>query len=71
METTDIRGLLGQVFRDITEVVAPRDLEDALFSMCAMIAMRGKNWTFAQRWMDKIQEKEDSEKKMSEWLAKK
>ena len=60
-----------QTFRDITAVVAPRDLQDALFSMCAMIAMRGKNWTFAQRWMDKIQEKEASEKKMSEWLAKK
>lgn len=59
-----------QTFRDITEVAAPRNLEDALFSVCAMIAMRGKNWAFAQRWMDKIQEKDPSEEKMTEWLAK-
>ncbi|MBK9335534.1 MAG: hypothetical protein IPM98_02655 [Lewinellaceae bacterium] len=58
-----------QTFRDITEIKAPRDLEDALFSLCAMIAMREQNWGFARRWMDKIREKDPSEEKMAQWLA--
>jgi hypothetical protein len=69
------KGKTGDVpfhtFRDITEIKAPRDLEDALFSLCAMIAMREKSWEFARRWMDKIHEKDTSEEKMAQWLARK
>ncbi len=60
-----------KTFRDITEVNASRDLEDALFSICAMIAVGEKKWEFAQRWMDKIKNKEANEEKMSAWLAEK
>ena len=60
-----------KTFRDITEVTADRDLESALFSICAMIAASEKNWEFAQRWMDKIKNKEANEEEMALWLAKK
>jgi hypothetical protein len=57
-------------FRDITAVQATRDLEDAVFSLCAMIAVRNRNWQFAKRWMDKIQEKDETETRMAAWLDK-
>lgn len=57
--------------RDITEVKAPRDLKDALFSVCSMIAISRKNWEYAGRWMDKIREKDDLDRKMAAWLEKK
>jgi len=57
-------------FRDITAVQATRDLEDAVFSLCAMIAVRNRNWQFAKRWMDKIQEKDETETRMAVWLDK-
>lgn len=60
-----------KTFRDITDVTATRDLEDALFSICAMIAVSDKNWDAAKRWMDKIKDKEDNEEKMAAWLAAK
>lgn len=59
-----------QTFRDITAVEAPRDLEDALHSICGMIALDKGKLTFAKQWMEKIQEKNLQEVKMTEWLAK-
>ncbi len=60
-----------ETFRDITAVTVPRDFQDALFSMCAVLAMRDKNWEFAKRWMDKIKEKDSREIAMAEWMAEK
>lgn len=57
-------------FRDITEVQPTRDLQDAVFSLCAMIAARERNWAFAKRWMEKIREKDEAEDKMAAWLEK-
>lgn len=57
-------------FRDITAVEPTRDLQDAVFSLCAMIAMEKKNWAFAKRWMGRIREKNAQELAMSEWLEK-
>lgn len=68
-------GLAGSgpftTFRDITAVQPTRDLEDAVFSLCAMIAVRDRNWQFAKRWMDKIQTKDQDESRMAAWLEKK
>lgn len=58
-------------FRDITEVSAPRDLQDALFAVCTMIAISEEKWDFAQRWMGKIKEKEADEIQMEQWVAEK
>ncbi|TNE57408.1 MAG: hypothetical protein EP344_11160 [Bacteroidetes bacterium] len=57
-----------RTFRDITEVQVTRGFEDALFALCAMIAVDDQNWPVARRWMDKIQDKEVSEVKMADWL---
>jgi hypothetical protein len=45
-----------------------RDLQDAVFSLCATIAMRNKNWQFAKRWMGRIREKDSQETALSAWL---
>lgn len=58
-------------FRDITEVAAPRDLQDALFAVCTMIAINEEKWDFAQRWMGKIKEKEADEIQMEKWVTEK
>ncbi|MBK8966216.1 MAG: hypothetical protein R3D58_23320 [Saprospiraceae bacterium] len=58
-------------FRDITEVAAPRDLQDALFAVCTMIAINEEKWDFAQRWMEKIKDKDAAEVQMAQWVAEK
>jgi hypothetical protein len=58
-------------FRDITEVSAMRDLQDALFWVCTMIAINDEKWDFAQRWMDKIKDKGAEENETAQWVAKK
>ncbi|MCK6693344.1 MAG: hypothetical protein L6Q97_14765 [Thermoanaerobaculia bacterium] len=67
-------GLAGSgpfmTFRDITEVQPTRDLQDAVFSLCAMIAVRDRNWQFAKRWMEKIKDKDEAESRMVAWLDK-
>lgn len=60
-----------KTFRDITDVQVPRDLEDALFSLCAMIAVREEKFDVARRWMGRIKEKDPGEVSMTEWLAEK
>lgn len=68
-------GLAGSgpfmTFRDITEVQPTRDLQDAVFSLCAMIAARDRNWPVAKRWMEKIREKDEAESRMAAWVNKK
>lgn len=68
-------GLAGSgpfmTFRDITEVQPTRDLQDAVFSLCAMIAARDRNWPVAKRWMEKIRDKDEAESKMAAWVDKK
>lgn len=68
-------GLAGSgpfmTFRDITEVQPTRDLQDAVFSLCAMIAARDRNWPVAKRWMEKIRDKDEAESKMAAWLDRK
>lgn len=59
-----------KTFRDITAVQPERDLQDAVFSLCAMIAVNKKNWAFAKRWMGRIREKNAEELAMSDWLDK-
>jgi hypothetical protein len=59
-----------KTFRDITDVQPARDLQDAVFSLCAMIALRNKNWEFAKRWTGRIREKEPQELAMADWLEK-
>lgn len=55
-------------FRDVTAVQPARDLQDAVFSLCTMIAMSNKNWQFAKRWLGRIREKDTQEMAMSAWL---
>jgi hypothetical protein len=57
-----------ETFRDITAVQPTRDLKDAVFSLCAMIAIGNKNWPVAKRWMERIREKDNQEMVMTEWL---
>lgn len=57
-----------KTFRDITAVQPTRDLQDAVFSLCTMIAVGNKKWAFAKRWMGRIREKDDQETAMSAWL---
>lgn len=59
-----------KTFRDITAVQPERDLQDAVFSLCAMIAVNKKNWGFAKRWMGRIREKNAEELAMANWLEK-
>jgi len=59
-----------ETFRDITNVSVTRDFQDALFSMCAVLAMREKNWEFARRWMDKIKNKTPEEELLAQQMAK-
>lgn len=59
-----------KTFRDITAVQPTRDLQDAIFSVCAMIAVRKKNWQVAKRWMGRIREKEPQEMAMNDWIGK-
>jgi hypothetical protein len=59
-----------KTFRDITEVQPTRDLQDAIFSLCATIAIQNKNWEFAKRWMGRIREKEPQELAMADWVDK-
>jgi hypothetical protein len=59
-----------KTFRDITDVQPARDLQDAVFSLCAMIALRNKNWEFAKRWTGRIREKVPQELAMADWLEK-
>lgn len=58
-----------QTYRDITAVQPTRDLQDAIFSLCAMLAVRNRNLPAAKRWMAKIQEKDAMDEKMANWLA--
>jgi hypothetical protein len=55
-------------FRDVTAVQPTRDLQDAVFSLCTMIAIRNKNWQFAKSWMGRIREKDNEEMAMAQWL---
>lgn len=57
-----------KTFRDITAVQPTRDLQDAVFSLCTMIAVGNKKWVFAKRWMDRIRDKNSEEVAMSAWL---
>ena len=57
-----------KTFRDITAVQPTRDLQDAVFSLCTMLAIREKNWPFAKRWMGRIREKDNQEVTMAAWL---
>lgn len=57
-------------FRDITAVQPTRDLQDAVFSLCAMIAIRNRNMQFAKRWMSRIREKNPQETALAEWVDK-
>lgn len=57
-----------ETFRDITAVQPTRDLQDAVFSLCAMIAIGNKKWPVAKRWMERIREKNNQEIVMTEWL---
>lgn len=59
-----------KTFRDITKVQPARDLEDAVFSLCAMIAVKDKKWVFAKRWMGRIRDKNAEEIAMSDWIEK-
>ncbi len=57
-----------KTFRDITAVQPTRDLQDAVFSLCTILAMREKNWQFAKRWVGRIREKDNQEMVMAAWL---
>lgn len=57
-----------KTFRDVTAVQPTRDLEDALFSLCSIIAIRNRNWQFAKKWMGRIREKDNQEMAMADWL---
>lgn len=57
-----------KTFRDVTAVQTTRDLQDAVFSLCSVIALRDKNLAMAKRWMSRIREKDNQETVMSEWL---
>lgn len=57
-----------KTFRDITSVQPTRDLQDAIFSLCTMLAARQGKWIFAKRWMGRIREKNSEEIAMSAWL---
>lgn len=57
-----------KTFRDITAVQPARDLQDAIFSLCTMIAARERKWPVAKRWMGRIREKNSEEMAMSAWL---
>lgn len=59
-----------KTFRDITAVEPTRDLQDALFSLCAKIAMSEENWEFAKRWMSRIREKNAEEMATTDWLER-
>jgi len=58
-------------FRDITEVAAPRDLQDAIFAVCTMLAINEEKWDFAQRWIEKIKEKEADDEVVAQWVSEK
>lgn len=60
-----------KTFRDITDVQPVRDLQDAIFSLCTMLAAREGKWTFAKRWTERIREKNTEEMEMSGWIDKK
>lgn len=57
-----------KTFRDVTAVQPTRDLQDAIYSLCSVIALRNKNLAMAKRWMGRIREKDNQEMTMSEWL---
>jgi len=60
-----------KTFRDITDVQPTRDLQDAIFSLCTMLAAREGKWVFAKRWTERIREKNTEEMEMSGWIEKK
>ena len=57
-------------YRDITELTAERGLQNALFSVCTAVAINEDNWTFAQRWMGKINDNDAGDRQLAQWMAK-
>ena len=57
-----------QAFKNITELqkgaLLRRTLNDALFSVCAMMAVRTENWPVARKWLEKIKEPSPQETAM-------
>ncbi len=60
-------------FKDITALQSGsmvRGLDDAIFSICTMIALREERWDLAHKWLDKIKEKSAMDVAVGEWLTK-
>ena len=60
-------------FRDITALQGGRmvkGLDDAIFSLCGMIAMREGRWDLAEKWLEKVREPDAADAAMRDWLAK-
>lgn len=60
-------------FKDITGLQSGRmvkGFDDAIFSLCGMIAMREKRWDLAEKWLGKVREPDATDFAMRDWLAK-
>lgn len=60
-------------FKDITALQGGRmvkGLDDAIFSLCGMIAMREQRWDLAEKWLEKVREPDAADAAMRDWLAK-
>lgn len=60
-------------FKDITALQGGRmvkGLDDAIFSLCGMIAMREQRWDLAKKWLEKVREPDSTDKAMQDWLSK-
>lgn len=59
-------------FRDVTAISVDRNLKDAVFSICSMLAIRRGQSDLARRWLAKVadEDKDAEDRKMMEWLEK-
>lgn len=63
-----------QAFRDLTVLqsgtMLNRSLDDAIFSICAIMAMRAGNFDLAKSWLDKVKEPVMQDSAMLQWLSR-
>lgn len=64
-----------QAFKDLTDlasgVLVKRTLDDALFSICARMALSNDNLPLAKKWLEKVKEPDARDMAMSDWVGKK
>lgn len=64
-------SLAGVDLLDFQSGQMTKSLNDAIFSFCGMLAVREKRWDVAERWLEKVQEKDATDARMLKMIEDK